>query len=83
MPEDVRRLVGANVRRLRLAAGLSQAALSERMGVDRAYVSGLERGERNPTIVTLWHTAEALGVKIRALFDDPKGNRSLRHRQLP
>jgi transcriptional regulator with XRE-family HTH domain len=53
MPEDVRRLVGANVRRLRLAAGLSQAALSERMGVDRAYVSGLEKGERNPTIVTV------------------------------
>ena len=41
------RLVGTNVRRLRLAAGLSQAALSERMGVDRAYVSGLEKGERN------------------------------------
>jgi transcriptional regulator with XRE-family HTH domain len=76
MPEDVRRLVGGNVRRLRLAAGLSQAALSERMGVDRAYVSGLERGERNPTIVTLWHTAEALRVKVRALFEKPRGIRN-------
>ena len=75
MPEDVRRLVGANVRRLRLAAGLSQAGLSERMGVDRAYVSGLEKGERNPTIVTLWHTAEALGVKVRALFEEQRGIR--------
>ena len=71
MPEDVRRLVGANVRRLRIAAGLSQAALSERMGVDRAYVSGLEKGERNPTVVTLWHIAKALGVKVRALFEEP------------
>jgi transcriptional regulator with XRE-family HTH domain len=71
MPEDVRRLVGANVRRLRIAAGLSQAALSERMGVDRAYLSGLEKGERNPTVVTLWHVAKALEVKVRALFDDP------------
>lgn len=71
MAEDVRHLVGTNVRRLRLAAGLSQAALSERMGLDRAYVSGLERGERNPTIVTLWHVARALGVKVRALFDEP------------
>jgi transcriptional regulator with XRE-family HTH domain len=70
MPEDVRRLVGSNVRRLRTAAGLSQAELSARMGVDRAYVSGLEKGERNPTIITLWHTAKALGVKVRALFDD-------------
>jgi transcriptional regulator with XRE-family HTH domain len=40
------------------------------MGVDRGYVSGLELGERNPTIITLWHTATALGVKIRLLFED-------------
>ena len=78
MPEDVRRLVGTNVRRLRLAAGLSQAQLSERMGVDRAYVSGLEKGERNPTIITLWHTAKALGVKVRALLDEPvRGRKQL------
>ena len=50
-----------NVRRLRVAAGLSQAELADRMGVDRAYVSGLELGQRNPTIVTLWHIAKALG----------------------
>jgi transcriptional regulator with XRE-family HTH domain len=40
-----------------------QAALADRMGVDRAYVSGLELGQRNPTIVTLWHIAKALEVK--------------------
>ncbi len=39
--------------------------------MDRAYVSGLEKGERNRTIVTLWHTAKALGVKVRSLFDEP------------
>jgi transcriptional regulator with XRE-family HTH domain len=68
MSEDVRRMVGRNVKRLRIAAGLSQAALAERMGVDRAYVSGLELGQRNPTIVTLWHIAEALGAKLRMFF---------------
>jgi transcriptional regulator with XRE-family HTH domain len=62
MAEDVRRMVGRNVQRLRTEAGLSQAALAERMGVDRAYVSGLELGQRNPTIVTLWHIAKALGA---------------------
>ena len=62
MSEDVRRMVGRNVQRLRTEAGLSQAALAERMGVDRAYVSGLELGQRNPTILSLWHVAEALGV---------------------
>jgi DNA-binding transcriptional regulator YiaG len=40
MSEDVRRMVGRNVRQLRIAAGLSQAELAARMGVDRAYVSG-------------------------------------------
>ena len=68
MSEDVRRMVGQNVRRLRIAAGLSQAELSERMGVDRAYVSGLELGQRNPTVVTLWHMAKALGVQLGSFF---------------
>ena len=45
MARDVRRIVGENVRRLRVAAGLSQADLAERMGVDRSYISGLELGE--------------------------------------
>lgn len=68
MAEDVRRLVAENVQRLRAAAGLSQAALAARMGVDRAYISGLELGTRNPTVITLWHVAQALDVKIGALF---------------
>ena len=78
MSEDVRRMVGRNVRRLRVAAGLSQAELAERMGVDRAYVSGLELGQRNPTIVTLWHVAKALGVKLRPFFDEEKPRRRAR-----
>jgi transcriptional regulator with XRE-family HTH domain len=54
MSEDVWLTVGRNVRRLRIAVGFSQAELAERMGVDCAYVSGLELGQRNPTVVTLW-----------------------------
>ena len=78
MSEDVRRMVGRNVRKLRIAAGLSQAQLAERMGVDRAYVSGLELGLRNPTIVTLWHLAQGLGVKLKPFFEEkaPLGRRS-------
>jgi transcriptional regulator with XRE-family HTH domain len=78
MSEDVRRMVGRNVQRLRIAAGLSQAGLAERMGVDRAYVSGLELGQRNPTIVTLWHIAKALGVKLRLFFEEEKPRRRAR-----
>jgi len=50
-----------DVRRRRAAAGLTQAELAAKMGVDRAYVSALELGGRNPTIVILWHLARASG----------------------
>jgi Helix-turn-helix len=42
------------------------------MGINRSYVSGLELGPRNPTILTLWHAAKAIGVTVRAFFDDEK-----------
>ncbi|PYU19379.1 MAG: hypothetical protein DMG30_24420 [Acidobacteria bacterium] len=48
------------------------------MGVDRAYVSGLELGQRNPTVLTLWHIAKALGVKPRHFFDEEKPSRRVR-----
>jgi transcriptional regulator with XRE-family HTH domain len=75
MADDVRLMVGRSVKRLRIAAGLTQAALADRMGVDRAYVSGLELGQRNPTIVTLWHIAQALEVRLKTFFDEEKPRR--------
>ena len=75
MSEDVRALVGNSVKRLRMAAGLTQAELADRVGVDRAYISGLELGQRNPTIISLWHVAKALNVPIRSLFDDGRRSR--------
>jgi transcriptional regulator with XRE-family HTH domain len=59
---DMRRLVGRNFARLRLAKGFTQERFAEVSGVTQQYVSGLERGERNPTVVTLYHLATALGV---------------------
>ncbi len=73
MPDDARKLVGGNIRKLRLAAKISQAELAARMGVDRAYISGLEQGSRNPTVVTLWHIAKALDVPMGRFFDGRKG----------
>ena len=68
---DIRRVVGENVRRCREEAGLSQEDLAARMGVEQGYVSRLEAGNRNPTIVTIWHAAEALGVRPALLFETP------------
>lgn len=59
---DMRALVGANIRKARLAAGMTQEELAERSGFSQQYISGLERGKRNPTIVSLYELALALGV---------------------
>ena len=59
---DMRTLVGRNAARLRKEAGLTQEQLAERSGLSQQYISGLESGRRNPTIVTLYELASALGV---------------------
>jgi transcriptional regulator with XRE-family HTH domain len=66
---DIRRVVGYNVRRCREAAGLSQEELAARMGVEQGYISRLESGDRNPTIVTISQAADALGVRPSVLFE--------------
>lgn len=57
---DMRLLVGRNVKRIRIARGLTQEELAERSGFSQQYLSDLERGRRNPTIVSLWELAQAL-----------------------
>jgi transcriptional regulator with XRE-family HTH domain len=59
---DMRKLVGRNAARLRKEAGLTQEQLAEKCGLSQQYLSGLEQGRRNPTIVTLYELANALGV---------------------
>jgi len=59
---DIRRLVGLNVQRLRQEKGWSQEELAFRSGLHRTYVSGVERGKRNPTVVVLERLARSLGV---------------------
>jgi transcriptional regulator with XRE-family HTH domain len=60
----------AAVRRQRVALGLSQEQLAERAGLDRTYISGIERGVRNPTLATAERVAAALGVALRDLLVD-------------
>ena len=59
---DMRRLVGRNVRRIRLAKSLTQEEFADLSGFSQQYLSDLERGQRNPTIVTVFELANALGV---------------------
>jgi transcriptional regulator with XRE-family HTH domain len=67
---DMRKLVGRNVKRVRQEKGLTQEQLAERSGFSQQYISGLEQGRRNPTIVTLYELALALGVDHLELLRD-------------
>lgn len=59
---DMRLLVGRNAKRIRIARGLTQEELAERSGFSQQYLSDLERGRRNPTIVSLWELSQALSA---------------------
>ena len=59
---DRRKLVGRNFARLRREKGLTQEDVEARSGFSQQYLSGLERGKRNPSIVTLYEIAQVLGV---------------------
>jgi transcriptional regulator with XRE-family HTH domain len=64
--------LGQNLRRLRLAAGLSQEALADRCGLHRTYVGAVERSEHNVTLQTLQKLAAALGVDPLDLLREPR-----------
>ena len=68
---DMRKLVGQNVRRIRLERGLTQEQFCDLSGFSQQYVSGLETGRRNPTIVTIYELAKALGVSHLDLVQPP------------
>ncbi|WP_394890372.1 helix-turn-helix transcriptional regulator [Mesorhizobium sp. AaZ16] len=59
---DMRKLVGRNVQRIRQRKRLTQEQLAEISGFSQQYISGLEKGRRNPTIITIYELASALGV---------------------
>jgi transcriptional regulator with XRE-family HTH domain len=64
-------LVARNIRRLRVGRGLSQEALAVDAGIDRTYVSRLERGLENPSVAVLEKLAIALEASIPDLFVVP------------
>lgn len=66
---DVRCRLAVNMKKLRKERGWSQEALAGEAGLDRTYVSGIERRVKNPTITVIERIATALGCKLGDLLD--------------
>lgn len=68
---DIHAVLSANLRKHRERKGWSQERLAEESGLHRTYISGVERGTRNPTVEIVGRLAKALGIKVSDLFKEP------------
>ncbi len=60
--------IGQQIRRLRLERGFSQESFADAVGLDRSYIGGVERGERNLSTLNLVRIARTLNVEVGQLF---------------
>ena len=70
---------GTSVRKLRESKGLSQEDLAEKAGLHRTYIGGIERGERNLSLLNIWRIADALEVSPSEFFSGSKREQKSAH----
>ncbi|TNH43594.1 cell morphology transcriptional regulator XreR1 [Photorhabdus luminescens] len=68
-PDTIKSIFGQRVRYIRIASGMSQEAFADKCGLDRTYISGIERGVRNPTLEVINVIASGLQIELKDLFD--------------
>ena len=73
-PDDLLREVGDTIRRLRAARGFRQEAFAQEAKLNRAYMGGVERGQRNVGVVNLYRIATALDMSLSELFAEVEGS---------
>ncbi len=66
---QIQKHFGERVRELRKQKGLSQEALALACDLDRTYIGGVERGERNISLINIYKIAAALGLNVKELFN--------------
>ena len=66
---EIQELLALNLRRIRVSKNISQEELALLAGVERAYVGHIERGKKNPTILTIEKLAKALNCNVLDLFE--------------
>lgn len=62
-------IIGANIRKHRIAEGWSQEALAGELGMNPSHLRTLEKGASNPTLSTLERIADMLGIEVSVLFE--------------
>lgn len=67
---NIQERFGQRMRALRVAKGLSQEEFAANCGLDRTYISGVERGRRNISLKNIEVVAQSLGVRISELFEE-------------
>jgi transcriptional regulator with XRE-family HTH domain len=58
---------GSNVRKARETKDFTQETLAEKASLDQTYISGIERGIRNPSVISIVRIAKALGITVSEL----------------
>ncbi len=61
--------LGENMKKIRLAKGMTQGDICRKLELDRAYISNIESGNKNPTLSTITNIARALGVSVSELVE--------------
>jgi len=79
---DIKQLLGARIKEIRLKKGITQETLSEQVDINHKYLSSIERGKENPTLNTLIGLAQALDVNLDEFFElveveDPDNRKDL------
>ena len=67
MKKDILKTLGARIRETRKGLGWTQEELAHNAGIDRSYIGGVERGQRNLTFKVLCQICQALGCDVAAL----------------
>jgi len=73
---DIKIKFGQKVKELRLEKGLSQEAFADLADLDRTYISSIEKGERNVSIIVIEKVATALNIEITKLFEWKKESKA-------
>lgn len=66
--EAITKKVGSNIKKIRLSKNMSQGDISRKLNIDRGYISKIEKGEKNITIITIEKIARALNIPVEKLF---------------